>query len=1261
MTVYFYNLLKRHKLNHLFYYSPQQSTSEIRQGTLKSKICRVNKLLVLLHLLIIFTLVFLYKADNSVALRLENETPSSITDMIVVSGETETVIYIVDKIEKSLFEHKLTEESPNPITLKDFTRVHLVNSDKTDSAYEFKDPVKLTHHDGKLFICDHKDSSIVEVNLSNKKAKKLIDSSILEEPEAIAVSERGSIAIGDDAKDKVFLFDYLDSPTNKSNVKRRDLDYSFNEVDRMEFTGEDLLVLDNAKISIIEGPKSDKRVASIEDLNKLLSDINAIDSIKDFSILNGIYYVAGKNTISVFTPFNSQKSKDHQFLSARNLSKINTSQSQVRATENFLLVKEDNLTSIVKIPRPVPISLVFEIPPDTNTPKRHTLETTIKQQRNALAGLYKYLNDINTLQTQKFKIAGEYSNVRDLLLGQKLLIERPDPINDTINDERYLKLLTDLFCELNKDACPAGKSKKLMAGQVFNLPDVIKEIDWTLSSVILGNKTVSEHLDERLIESQRKSITAVDLLKANPSYGDSLEEEIKLEKFIPVARFSNSIKPGVLIKFEGGKEVIVGDWATCAGEINNIERNKIPVSYELSSKSVEEILPKKEQLETDLTPNIDKIVIDLKAWNTQTIARNYFEAARNDTRCNIASSEDIYLINSTLSANNVKYKFYNKNNSLIKLTSEEIKRSFWGQEAGIDYSLEVPESINFGYTLLKLDPQKPVAEWEEILDISKIRPSTEQDIFKAKNITLDLPATRWFLNVFVNAYDLNNMASALNTMLNYPGISILSEKKFRNKTNSAFSSDVCGDMEYVATLQGKEKEQTEKEIIQESRRKLFDKIKIPNNLKIKGVTVGVAEAVDQTHKNHSAFSNLWVEIDETNPYGLIPSPQTDPLPSPTPLIKPFEEIDHGDHVAGIIAADSDIVKGLSPGVKLLLLDTSESGSEASLKRDIEEAVKRNVNVYNFSVNFGDSEKLSTLRKNIATKGHILNRVLFVVAAGNDGEDLNQTDYTVPLKWTDVKNNIIGVGALDELGENILGDWNCGDDLRKGSNYSKQYVQILAPGSNIYSTASGNRYAGVTGTSQAAPMVTAAAAILSSQKAEKRMDPAQIKARLIYTTDWLSQFEGEAWSGRLNFRRAIYEPRENILTYKSAPSEEYIFNTNAPDVEIKIPKELNKSCIKYSPTSESSCYQESIPFNDVLRIEYLENDQLYRVIYLEHAKEYAHVNILLRAQLGGKIPCIGLKKWSNEKKDFEEIECEALDVSKISNYVRAIPEDPIKFY
>jgi hypothetical protein len=153
--------------------------------------------------------------------------------------------------------------------------------------------------------------------------------------------------------------------------------------------------------------------------------------------------------------------------------------------------------------------------------------------------------------------------------------------------------------------------------------------------------------------------------------------------------------------------------------------------------------------------------------------------------------------------------------------------------------------------------------------------------------------------------------------------------------------------------------------------------------------------------------------------------------------------------------------------------------------------------------------------------------LVVIAAGNDKLNMNapenlrvngsfRKDNGAPL------DNVIFVAALMDVG-----------DLTPDSNRGDVAVEIAAPGNNIWSTVQGGGFGAITGTSQAAPLVTSTAAILL---AERESFPAEIKERILATCDWddkLSKSHLVAEGCRLNMAKAVITTSDLVELYTSS--------------------------------------------------------------------------------------------------------------------------------
>ena len=147
------------------------------------------------------------------------------------------------------------------------------------------------------------------------------------------------------------------------------------------------------------------------------------------------------------------------------------------------------------------------------------------------------------------------------------------------------------------------------------------------------------------------------------------------------------------------------------------------------------------------------------------------------------------------------------------------------------------------------------------------------------------------------------------------------------------------------------------------------------------------------------------------------------------------------------------------------------------------------------------------------------KMLFVIAAGNDGMD----------------NDITGVFPANINAKNTITVAATHDDksLASFSNYGKTTVDIAAPGVAIRSTVPGDEYLSVSGTSQATPFVSRAAAMIKDSNPS--LSPSQIKKILMETVTKKEFLVGKVVSeGVLHQERAVYAAKlSNVMDLDKA--------------------------------------------------------------------------------------------------------------------------------
>ncbi len=180
---------------------------------------------------------------------------------------------------------------------------------------------------------------------------------------------------------------------------------------------------------------------------------------------------------------------------------------------------------------------------------------------------------------------------------------------------------------------------------------------------------------------------------------------------------------------------------------------------------------------------------------------------------------------------------------------------------------------------------------------------------------------------------------------------------------------------------------------------------------------------------------------------------------------PEDDVGHGTHVSGIIAAATNNgqgVAGLSWYNKVMpvkVLDNSGAGTTYSVAEGIIWATDHGAKVINMSLgNYASAEFLHD-----AIRYAYDHDVVLIAASGNDNTDRPGYPAAYP--------EVFAVAATDHDGNRA-----------SFSNYG-DYIDVAAPGASIASTYPGSQYAALSGTSMASPHVAALAALIRSTNPE----------------------------------------------------------------------------------------------------------------------------------------------------------------------------------
>ena len=226
---------------------------------------------------------------------------------------------------------------------------------------------------------------------------------------------------------------------------------------------------------------------------------------------------------------------------------------------------------------------------------------------------------------------------------------------------------------------------------------------------------------------------------------------------------------------------------------------------------------------------------------------------------------------------------------------------------------------------------------------------------------------------------------------------------------------------------------------------------------------------------------------------------------------PMDDNGHGTHCAGIIAATLNNSVGIAGLAQVRImaekgLDASGMGYTDDLVNAIIHAVDCGADIISCSWGgYFDSRLMHDAMRYAYDHG-----VLVVAAAGN-------IPYSIK-NYPAAYEEVVAVTATDE------------DDTPAYFTSYGEWVELAAPGVDIYSTVWDNSYAYMSGTSMACPHVAGVAALIWSQFPNLTRD--QLRVQLWYTSDDLGDpsFDIYYGYGRVNARRAVEEalPDHDLL-------------------------------------------------------------------------------------------------------------------------------------
>ena len=203
---------------------------------------------------------------------------------------------------------------------------------------------------------------------------------------------------------------------------------------------------------------------------------------------------------------------------------------------------------------------------------------------------------------------------------------------------------------------------------------------------------------------------------------------------------------------------------------------------------------------------------------------------------------------------------------------------------------------------------------------------------------------------------------------------------------------------------------------------------------------------------------------------------------------------HGTHVAGIIAAKNNNlgVVGIAHNVKIMPVKAAMASgylNQSDIAKAVLYAYENGAEVINMS--FGGTACSIAVQDALAVA---YTRCVLVASAGNDAMPNENRNPVLP-NYPAALSYVLGVMSVNQSGvESGFSNWDV-------ELYSSYEYELYAPGEGILSTIPGNRYASWSGTSMAAPVVSAMAALLRSEYTDRDTYPTKfIYGQLVATSE-----------------------------------------------------------------------------------------------------------------------------------------------------------------
>lgn len=311
---------------------------------------------------------------------------------------------------------------------------------------------------------------------------------------------------------------------------------------------------------------------------------------------------------------------------------------------------------------------------------------------------------------------------------------------------------------------------------------------------------------------------------------------------------------------------------------------------------------------------------------------------------------------------------------------------------------------------------------------------------------------------------------------------------------------------------------------------------------------------------------------------------------------------HGVYVAGFSSATPDNGKGIAGiGFKTRFLPVKIKDSLGILSRAYEGVVyaaDHDCKIINCS---WGSTTPTRFAKDIINFVTYDKKCLIVAAAGNNGNTLNSVYY--PAAY----DNVVCVAATNQNNQKWI-----------KSCYGK-HIDVCAPGEAVYTTFPQNSYGMGWGTSFAAPMVAAQAALIYGYY-NKNLHPLQIKAIIEHTAINIDTIQGnQAYSGLLgkgliNLKNSLIQRPDKYVHLVDYYSYVHNDTTKLSIIGINLFKPLNNLKLTLYGDNEVNVINESINYGFVDSLQFFNknNENVFLLTYKKDKYDIAK-ELLLKIQ------------------------------------------------